>query len=870
MTLVTQSIPNLINGISEQNAVQRNPTQAESQVNFQSLIVDGLSKRPPLEFKGIINSSQHLSNKSKITWINRDEDDRYVVVWTDGLAPKVYDLTGTSKSVDNYGVGSDTATYLDCSNPQTELKCINIADYTFVVNTTKTVAADSATTTDTTGRFGREFLIYVKTTAYGRLFTVTLTHADWSSSYPHGIQARYQMPSGKDASTANSIGTMLDTTRVADILMYGKSSQYYKTAPEGIDYRIVKLNATGGVDSELVGSSGSVNDTDGLATFSTITSEFTFERIGSTIYGSVDESGKTFGVETEDGFGNNGMYTIKDSIQDFANLPAQGKTGMVIKITGDEGDSNGDYYVSYNGDGVWNETVKPGISVGLDNSTMPHALINDGDGTFTFRQVDWNDRVKGDTETNPNPSFVGKKINNLTFFKNRLGILTDQNIVLTENSEFFNFFATTNTDVLDTDPIDVATSGTTVDKLYNAIEFNQQLLLFSSQAQYILESSGDTITPVNAIITKTSTFTHNTNVTPIDTGRFVYFMQTRNEKASVVEYYADNDSLVNDGIDLNSGTSNLIDSNAHTLAANSIHDTLFVVTGNVPDTSGSAGLYFTPSSSAATLGTTEASRIYIYKYFWDGQQKQQSAWSYWEFPNTEILSVNSYDSDVYVIYNMEGQVRLSKIDLRNPNFSYGSTSYSYPLLLDHWNVVASAGSYDSATDTGTYTLPYVVDNQVLVAFDFNGIQYTITSFPGSALVNVEGTGGSSKSLVFGVKYTSTYQFSTPYVRKAEGQAITSGRFQVRRMLLNYVDSGFFRVQVNPDNRDVYNYDMNGIVISNPDTTLESPNIVSGEFNVPIQARNTAYTLTIRSDSVLPCHIINAELEGYYHNRANVR
>ena len=64
MTLVTQSIPNLINGISEQNAVQRNPTQADSQVNFQSLIVDGLSKRPHLEFKGIIHSSKHYSNKA--------------------------------------------------------------------------------------------------------------------------------------------------------------------------------------------------------------------------------------------------------------------------------------------------------------------------------------------------------------------------------------------------------------------------------------------------------------------------------------------------------------------------------------------------------------------------------------------------------------------------------------------------------------------------------------------------------------------------------------------------------------------------------------------------------------------------------------
>jgi len=50
MTVVSQSIPNLINGISQQNPVQRNVGQAESQINFQSNIIDGLSKRPPTEF----------------------------------------------------------------------------------------------------------------------------------------------------------------------------------------------------------------------------------------------------------------------------------------------------------------------------------------------------------------------------------------------------------------------------------------------------------------------------------------------------------------------------------------------------------------------------------------------------------------------------------------------------------------------------------------------------------------------------------------------------------------------------------------------------------------------------------------------------
>ena len=57
-----------------------------------------------------------------------------------------------------------------------------------------------------------------------------------------------------------------------------------------------------------------------------------------------------------------------------------------------------DYYVAFQGNGVWNETIAPATSVGLNNSTMPHALINNNDGTFTFKQLDFDDRTCGDSD----------------------------------------------------------------------------------------------------------------------------------------------------------------------------------------------------------------------------------------------------------------------------------------------------------------------------------------------------------------------------------------------------------------------------------------------------------------------------------------
>ena len=52
MALISQSIPNLINGVSQQNPVQRNVSQAENQVNFQSNIIDGLSLVPLIFIPG--------------------------------------------------------------------------------------------------------------------------------------------------------------------------------------------------------------------------------------------------------------------------------------------------------------------------------------------------------------------------------------------------------------------------------------------------------------------------------------------------------------------------------------------------------------------------------------------------------------------------------------------------------------------------------------------------------------------------------------------------------------------------------------------------------------------------------------------------
>tara|TARA_R110000764_G_scaffold69085_1_gene143127 strand:- start:3018 stop:4976 length:1959 start_codon:yes stop_codon:yes gene_type:complete len=649
------------------------------------------------------------------------------------------------------------------------------------------------------------------------------------------------MPTGNDASTDSAFR---DTEKIAHILLYGTASSHWSSSADGIGFKTIRTD-----------TGATLSTSQGLANYSGITGTFTHTQYGNTIYGTC--SSGTFAVETTDGFGNQAMYAVKDAIQDFTDLPYYAKPGMILQITGEEGDTLSDYYVEFKANGVWSECVGPGVKLGLDNATMPYALINNNNNTFSFTQQTYTNRASGDDVTNSAPSFVGKKVSNLTFFQNRLGIISDQNLVLSENASYYNFYATTGTDVLDTDPIDIAAAGTTVNKLYNSIDFNEQLLLFSAEAQYILESSGDSVTPTTAVLTKTSTFSHATKVSPVSAGKYVYFAQNRNDKTAITEYFADDDTLTNDGIDVTIGVSSLIPGNAYKIVSNNIEDTMVVLCHDTLD--GTNNTAYTPSSAVTA---TNASTLNIYKYFWDSNKKVQSAWSTWSLSNCQIISAEAYDSYLYVLVNENTNTKLLKIDLRNPDFS----ALSHNIHVD-FRTATLSGTYSSSTDLTTFTLPYSL-NQTLKAVDAtNGSNLTIDSSSSGTTQKIK---GNHTSAVFGSTYLSEYKFSTPYVREDGGSgtiSVTSGRYQIRQVSVDYQNSGFFQAVVTQEGRNNVTYEFNGTVINSASAIIGQPNITSGTYNIPIQSRNTHYTCTLKSDSHLPVHFVSAELEGFYHRRS---
>ena len=140
MPLVSQSTVSYKGGVSQQPDIIRFADQVEEQINGFSSEVDGLQKRPPtVHIKRLGDRVDPLTTKYHV--INRDETEQYILGMSSGSL-KVWDFEGNEKKV----VIDNDASYLNVTDANDEFRAVTVADYTFILNRSKTVGMSSSTT----------------------------------------------------------------------------------------------------------------------------------------------------------------------------------------------------------------------------------------------------------------------------------------------------------------------------------------------------------------------------------------------------------------------------------------------------------------------------------------------------------------------------------------------------------------------------------------------------------------------------------------------------------------------------------------------------------------------------------------------------
>ena len=552
-------------------------------------------------------------------------------------------------------------------------------------------------------------------------------------------------------------------------------------------------------------------------------------------------------VATQDGFNNQAMIGIKNTIQRFSLLPATAPNGYTVKVLGDpSGGSAGQYYVKYDStDKVWKETVCPNMTDTIDPTTMPHTLVRNSDGTFTFGPVNWGTRSIGDEDSNPLPSFIGETINDVFFYRNRLGLLAGENVIMSESAEYFNFFMTTANDVLDTDPIDVSTTTDSINILNYAVQFNEELYCFSDSTQFILRSD-TTLSPKNVALVNTTGYSSAPGCRPVVCGKNLYFPAPRAEYTSIMEYYfVPSATEMRAAQDISAHVASYIPNNVHKIIPSTNENIMLCLSDGDPKT------------------------IYIYKYLFQNEQRVQASWSKWQM-NGGVFGCFFDGSTLYMIIRRGARHALEKID-----FTYATKDFPeepYRVYLDSKRVVpAGAMTYDDVYERTAVNL-YEIFNITTPAYTqyamvekdgtYHVWQHTAIS-ANNGVVYIDGDHHNEPAIV-GIPFMFTVSLSPIFMQQkdANGQmrAVTNGRLQIRTLKINYADTGYFYVMVNSRSGS-HKYRMTGRHIGR--TQLGEQVQDTGIFRVPIQAENTNYTAFIRSDMPLPLSLVSYLWEGSF-------
>ena len=538
MALISQSIPNLINGVSQQPPSLRLSTQAELQENGLSNVVTGLSKRP---------SSSHIANlgtisnldKAFIHTIRRDENEFYSMVVDTAGTIRVFDKDGVSKTVTN-----NAASYLSgLTDPNKELAAVSIADSTFIVNKNTVVAKGTATSSSR----NPEALVYVKQADYSSTYRLVLTKGGNTSTVEFATKSSTQDTTSETQNAERGASTDLIATNLNTFSGTAVSTTYYENITDG--------SAVSGLTVTQYGNVLHIQSTD--------TTDFQ--------------------VEVGDSHGGDHLLVFKDETADFKKLPIEAPVNYTIKVSGDNQKAQDDYYVKFTDEEVWKETLEPNILTQLDASTMPHKLTKLPSGNFQFDPVTYDERTVGDDNTNSYPSFVGFTLSDIFFHRNRLGVLADENVIFARAGEFvsFDFFRKSVLTIVDSDPIDVAVSSNKVSILKHAVPFNEALLLFSDLTQFKL-TADPVLTPETVNIANTTEFEASLRAKPAQVGKFVYFASKRGAWSGLWEYFVDTDTDTNDATEVTAHVPEYLNGEVINIEASSNEDMILVQTDNDP------------------------------------------------------------------------------------------------------------------------------------------------------------------------------------------------------------------------------------------------------------------------------------------------
>ena len=527
-----------------------------------------------------------------------------------------------------------------------------------------------------------------------------------------------------------------------------------------------------------------------------------------------------------------------------------------------------DYYLRFDGEnnrdgvGSWSECAKAGIPKTLTN--MPLVIQRTAATEFTVKQFTYADRRVGDETTNPLPSFVQTsdglpksnsntfigRINKVLFFRNRLVFLSGENVITSRpgtlgTPDFFNETALT---VSASDPVDISAASMFPSELFDGIEVNTGLVVFSTNQQFLLAADDTVFNPDTAKLRSISTFNYNETISPISLGTTIAYVDNSgkfsrfNEMANIAR----------------EGEPNVVE--VSKVVPTLIPKDIDLLTNS-------------RENSIILIGKTGSDDVIGYKYFQVSDQRQQAAWFKWKLNNPLIY--HFIINDEYFFLDSDYYLQSIKLVQTENDPSTSINNVDFLLHVDNHTTV-SGGSYDSASNTTTFSnvgwLNTVTSpNHELVVIDEGGTPAPTDDQGRYAVCTVNGTSFTvpgnwqGVTLTIGYLYPYEVKFPTFYPTRRDGnnsRADVNSSLVLHRIKFHFGKIGLYETTLERIGKNDYTEVYESPI---PDIYKASraPYLEEHIQTVPVYEKNTNVDVILRSSHPAPATLRSVSWEGDY-------
>jgi len=579
-------------------------------------------------------------------------------------------------------------------------------------------------------------------------------------------------------------------------------------------------------------------------------------------------SNSTFNVEVVE---EDLMRVMQSSVNDVTKLPNQCRHGYIVKVSNSRMSDEDDYYLRFEGEnnkdgtGSWTECAKPGIVLGFNNATMPVVIQRTATTTFTVKQFDYENRTVGDDLTNPMPSFVKTsdglpksgsntfvgRINKVLFFRNRLAFLSGENVILCRPGTLGlpDFFIETALTVSAADPIDISAASMFPSDLFDGIEINTGLVVFSTNQQFLLSSDDTVLNPDTAKLRSISTFNYNKNIAPISLGTTVGYIDNSNKFSRFNE-------MANVARE---GEPNVVE-------VSKIVPTLLPKDIDL--------LTNSRENSMVLYGKTGSNTVFGYRYFQVTDKRTQAAWFKWTFKNNLIYHFIIDDEYFFLDSNYYLQsVKLVQDDT-DPSIVLDGTDFQ--LNIDNHTTV-SGGSYSASTNLTTFssvswlsTVTNPFTNLVVLDTDASAARvgrYGKPTSTGSTSFTLPGN-WSGVTLKIGYIYEYSVKLPRIYPTAQQGESIRSdlnSSLVIHRVKFHFGKVGLYETTLERVGKTDYTEVYESSILDEYDVS-DAPYLDEYIKTVPVYERNINVDITLKSSHPAPATLRAMSWEGDYSPR----